>query len=444
VQVLQLDEHGTSGARARAAAASGRSRSLARPAVRNLLDLPDVIVRASIAVRSLLVRIVVGLLLAMSSALAGPLVSAGQAIEGAFGDPLPNLSAQERARFTAGREVFVAAKDVSDGLGPVYNEDSCVACHGDPAVGGGSARLDTRLGSRDAGRGEAVDVRLLRDRGIGTQGACEFTGELAPEEVAVRTRRRATPLFGLGLVDAVPDSSLRQLAARQRARTPATAGRVHRVVDAVSGEERIGRFGWKAQASSLLHGAAEASFGELGITNPFFPEESCPQGNCALLDCDPAQDPEDDGAYTFLLADFLSLLAPPPRSLSSSAASVNDGRRIFDRIGCADCHAPRMRTGWHEIPALRRRVFAPYSDFLLHDMGTLGDGIEEWDAGPREMRTAPLWGLREAQAYLHDGRAETIDDAILAHEGQGSAARRRYRDLGIEERARLLEFLRSL
>lgn len=413
-------------------------------AERNLLSASIVSLHSSIAVRPLSSRVVLGGLLAMSLAVAAPSSSAGKTVEGTFGDPLPDLSAEESARFTAGREVFVAARDASEGLGPFYNEDSCLACHRSPTVGGGSAGVETRFVPVAGEGSEPPDGTRLRERGIGSQGPCELTGEVLPPDVEARAGRRATPLFGLGLVDAVPDASLLQLAARQRARTPATAGRAHRVLDAVSGAERVGRFGWKAQAPSLLHAAAEASFGELGITSPFFPEEACPQPGCAPLECDPAQDPEDDGADTFLLADFLSLLAPPPRSVASASAVANDGRRIFDRIGCADCHTPRMRTGWHELASLRNRVFAPYSDFLLHDMGALGDGIPERGAAPTEMRTAPLWGLREADAYLHDGRAKTLDEAILAHAGQGRDARRRYRDLSPEEKDRLLGFLRSL
>jgi CxxC motif-containing protein (DUF1111 family) len=215
------------------------------------------------------------------------------------------------------------------------------------------------------------------------------------------------------------------------------------VLDVVSGERRVGRFGWKAHAPSLLHGAAEASFLEMGITSPFLPDDACPQGDCAAMGCDPVPDPEDDGADVFLLADFMSLLAPPPRSVAA-AATVTEGRRVFDGIGCADCHTPRLRTGWHEVAALRNRAFAPYSDFLLHDMGALGDGIQQGDAGAREMRTAPLWGLRAGEAFLHDGRATTIEEAILAHDGQGAESRRRFRDLEPEDEARLLAFLRSL
>src|SRR5581483_30420 len=120
------------------------------------------------------------------------------------------------------------------------------------------------------------------------------------------------------------------------------------------------------------------------------------------------------------------------------------GRDVFDRIGCADCHLPTLRSGPSEIAALANREFAPYSDFLLHDMGSLGDGIDQGDAKGREMRTAPLWGLHAISRFLHDGRAATVEDAILAHDGQARTSRDRYRTLGREERTRLLDFLKSL
>jgi CxxC motif-containing protein (DUF1111 family) len=364
-----------------------------------------------------------------------------------FGEPISGLSADEAARFAAGREVFVDTEDASDGLGPVFNEDSCGACHGEPAVGGGSRRVETRFGRSAGGTFDPLERlggSLLQDRGIGAVAECQFSGEAVPAQANVRAGRRTTSLFGLGLVDAVPDATLVALAERQRTRTPATAGRARTVLDAVSGEERIGRFGWKAQVPSLLHFAGDAYLGEMGITSPFFPDETCPQGDCESLRCDPVPDPEDDGADLFLFADFMAMLAPPPRAANAGGRAIADGRRTFERIGCADCHAPSLRSGPSDVAALANRRFAPYSDFLLHDMGVLGDGVAQAGAGPREMRTAPLWGLRTLDAFLHDGRASTIEQAILAHDGQGAAARDRFRALLKDERSRLLRFLRSL
>lgn len=385
---------------------------------------------------------VVALAAAPRDAAAASVATAG------FGGALSGLSAEETARFAAGREVFVETEDVTDGVGPVFNDTSCVACHGAPEVGGGSDRIETRFGRRTRRELDplaSLGGSLLQEQGIGAQEDCAYVAEVVPVEANVTAGRRSTPLFGLGLVDALPDATLAALAAKQRARTPATAGRAHQVLDAVSGEMRIGRFGWKAQVPSLLHFAGAAYLDEMGITSPFFPEENCPQGDCALLRCDPVPDPEDDGADVFLFADFMSFLAPPPRAATSAGKrAVAEGRRVFDRIGCADCHVPSLRTGAHEVAALRNRELAPYSDFLLHDMGSLGDGIAQDGAGPSEMRTAPLWGLRASTSFLHDGRAGTIEAAVLAHEGQGAAARDRFRALDEGERTRLMRFLRSL
>jgi CxxC motif-containing protein (DUF1111 family) len=365
-----------------------------------------------------------------------------------FGAAIDGLTVEEKARFAAGREVFVTTEDAADGLGPVFNDTSCVACHSTPEPGGGSTRVETRFGKL-SGRTfdplESLGGSLIQEQGIGTQGECEFVGETVPSAANVTAGRRTTPLFGLGLVDAVPDATFLALAAHERTRTPATAGRAHLVQDAVSGEQHVGRFGWKAQVPSLLHFAGDAYLNEMGITSPFFPEENCPQGDCSLLRCDPVADPEDDGTDVFQFADFMSLLAPPSRLAGGAGKRVlGDGQRVFERIGCADCHTETLRTGNSDVAALANREFAPYSDFLLHDMGALGDGIAQSGANPREMRTAPLWGLRAIQLFLHDGRATTVEAAILAHDGQGRVARDRFRTLGNEDRASLIRFLRSL
>ena len=376
--------------------------------------------------------------------LAGPVAAAS---EESLGNAISGLTKDEQARFAAGREVFVENETVADGVGPVFNDDSCGACHVSPATGGGGIRTVTRFGRRARGTFDplaGLGGSLIQEQGIGAQGACNYVAEVVPPVANVTALRRTTPLFGLGLVDALDDRTLLDLAARQRARTPATAGRARWVADAVAGGRRVGRFGWKAQVPSLLHFSGDAYLNEMGITTPFFPEENCPQGDCSLLRCDPVADPEDDGADVFLFADFMSFLAPPPRADGAGRRVVRDGQRVFERLGCADCHVATLKTGWHESPALRAREFSPYSDFLLHDMGSLGDGIEQDGAGGREMRTAPLWGLRTITSFLHDGRATTIEAAILAHDGQGAVSRDRFRALDSDDRRSLLRFLRSL
>ena len=180
----------------------------------------------------------------------------------------------------------------------------------------------------------------------------------------------------------------------------------------------------------------------MGITTPYFPNENCPGGDCSLLACDPVADPEDDGTDVALFHDFMQFLAPPPRARMDRNAVA--GSMIFDQVGCASCHTRTFVTGASPVRALRFRVFSPYSDFLLHDMGTLGDGIEQGQARGTDMRTAPLWGLRLQTIYLHDGRATTVTDAIMAHDGQGRAARNRFAALPAVQKARLLAFLALL
>jgi CxxC motif-containing protein (DUF1111 family) len=361
------------------------------------------------------------------------------------GDPLPGLSAAELARFQDGRAEFTEVEDVSDGLGPVFNDDSCAACHSVPAIGGGSTRLETRFGRRTGGSFDPLaDLggSLLQEKGIGIAGDCNYVAELVPAQANVSAGRRTTPLLGLGLVDAVPDGVFTALAFVQRVLYPRQAGRVGMVQDIASGRSRPGRFGWKGQVPSLHQFAGDAYLNEMGITNPEFPGESCPQGDCSLLRCNPVPALNDDGAGIVAFRDFMTFLAPPAPARPSAAATR--GRRVFQTAGCARCHVETLATGSSPSPALSRRVFHPYSDFLLHDMGSLGDGIALGAARGSEFRTAPLWGLRYLTTFLHDGRAATIPDAIGAHDGQAGPARDAYQKLGGGDRGDLQAFLETL
>jgi CxxC motif-containing protein (DUF1111 family) len=269
-----------------------------------------------------------------------------------------------------------------------------------------------------------------------------YLAETVPAEATIVARRRTTPLYGLGLVDAVPDDALRALAALEKFLHPATAGVVSPVTDVATGKPAIGRFGWKAQVSSLFVFSGDAYLNEMGFTNPLFPNENCPQGDCASLVHNPAPGLNDDGGDLAKFTDFMQLLAPPPRGPVGLAELA--GEAVALRIGCFDCHTPALISGDSPVAALRHKVFHPYSDFLLHDMGALGDGIAQNTATGRLMRTAPLWGLRQLTTLLHDGRAANISDAILAHDGQGASSRDRYKALSQPDHDRLLSFLRSL
>ena len=373
---------------------------------------------------------------------------------GKFGDPIGGLSPDELQRFSDGRAAFEQVEGVADGLGPVFNGTSCAGCHNVGATGGGSATVETRFGTTTDGAFDPLvqlGGSLIQADGIGPQGACDFVGERVPPQATIVAKRRTTPLFGLGLVNAVPDATLVALADSQASRQPETAGRPNMIVDITTGALAVGRFGWKSQVPNLLQFSADAYLNEMGITTPLEPDENCPQGDCALLACDPVPGVDDDLEDVDRFTDFMNFLAPPPRQTdggyrpaSSRRRRWYPGSRLFEQIGCASCHVPSLTTGESAVAALRFRTFQPYSDFLLHDMGSLGDGIEQGQATGAEMRTAPLWGLRLVTTFLHDGRATTIEDAILAHDGQGRAARDRFAALWAYDKKQLLAFLRTL
>ena len=385
-----------------------------------------------------------------------------------FGDPLPGLTAEQLQAFQEGFAEFSEEETIESGLGPVFNGRSCAGCHDNPAVGGDSGRVETRFGHRgkddpntlpdgekpDEGNAtsdrqqkpnkrfdplERLGGSLLQRNGIGPVADCTFEGEVVPAEANVVAGRKSTQFFGGGLVEVVTDDTLKTVAAKQ----PDTIrGSANRVFDPASGQKRIGRFGHKAQVATLDTFATEAYLMELGITTPMFPEENCPQGDCSLLRCDPVADPEDDGSDAAAFATFMRLLAPPPRG--EITPQVQAGEQAFTQIGCAGCHVPTLNTGASPIAALHQVEFHPYSDFLLHKMGALGDRVQQAKAGGREMRTAPLWGLRVRATFLHDGRASTFAEAILAHDGQGANARKKFQKLSPTEVQALLAFLGSL
>ena len=365
----------------------------------------------------------------------------------AAGDPLPGLTTQQRSDFAEGLEDFSEEEEVLEGLGPVFNERSCAACHNVPAIGGGNTRTVTRFARRVNGTFDALTTlggMLIQDHAIGPADGSShtFRPETVPAQATIVVRRRSPPLFGLGLVDATPDADFVALAASQTSTRDRVAGRVSLVDNARAGMKTVGKFGWKAHVPTLIQFAGDAYVNELGITTPDFPNENCPQGNCAELAFNPLPGINDDGSGLVLLHNFMTMLAAPPRGAQNRDTA--EGESTFERIGCAQCHVATMRTGAHPIAALDRKTYHPYSDFLLHDMGALGDGLEMGSATGNELRTAPLWGLRFITRYLHDGRATTLDGAILAHDGQARPARDRYAALAGQAKAKLMAFLGSL
>ncbi len=383
----------------------------------------------------------------LGSAIAGlALLSIGGRGQPHFGEPLQGLTPNLLTRFQTGKAVFEREFDPRGGLGPVFNNTACAQCHNQGAIGGGSDTLETRYGQVIDGVFNSLtqfDGQLLHSQGIGLFNGVNFVGEVVPPEANVVAHRRTTPLFGLGLVDAVPDQFLQDLAQFEQEFTPETAGRALVLTDVFSGQPRVGRFGWKCQIGTVLTFTGNAFLNEMGITTPFFPHENPPGGDVALLAANPAlTNPNDTTATVMQLADHTTFLAPPPRRPLSRNARLGEG--IFLGIGCANCHLPAMRTGPNDVAALDEVKFFPFSDFLVHDMGTLNDAIAQQPATGQEMRTAPLWGARIRTSFLHDGRAKTVRDAILDHDGQGLAARNRFANLPAREQAQLLEFINSL
>lgn len=269
-----------------------------------------------------------------------------------------------------------------------------------------------------------------------------------PAEANTVARRVSTPVFGAGLIEAIPDATL-IAAAAVTTKPDGVRGRAALVNDVTTGTQRVGRFGWKSQHATLLAFTADAMVNELGITNRFFPEENAPNGNTVLLErADQILDPEDEvnpatgRSDVDRTAAFMRLLAPPPRGPVN--ANVTAGERLFASSNCTACHTPTLTTGTNSVAALSNKRVALYSDLLLHDMGTLGDGIVQGPAGARDLRTAPLWGLAARPVYLHDGRTDSLDAAIRAHAGEASAARNRYVQLPATQQQQLVAFLRSL
>lgn len=362
-----------------------------------------------------------------------------------LGGPLANLPTALVSDFWVGLEEFNNVETREGGLGPIFNNVSCVSCHGAPSPGGASGIVVRRFGRTLAGTFDPLDSlggSLLQDFAIAPAAR-----EMIPREATVIALRQSTPLYGSGLIEAIPDAVLLQNA--QRAKPDGVRGRASRVVDVVSGQARVGRFGWKCQQATLLAFSGDAYLNEMGITSRFFPKENAPNGKVSVLETfDTIADPEDavdpvtgKGDIDHA-ADFMRLLAPPPRGRIT--ASVQQGESLFHQVGCAVCHVPTLTTGPNPVAALDRQPVNLYSDLILHDMGVLGDGIAQGDAGVRDMRTAPLWGLRSSAPYLHDGRARSVDEAIRAHAGEGLVSRDRYQRLTSAQRGQLLEFLDSL
>ena len=389
----------------------------------------------------------VALLVWIASVASNPVLS-GQAPTGQPGDPLAGLTPREFTEFRLGLDDFTEVETAEEGLGPAFNGTSCAVCHNVPAIGGAGIILETRAGYRNAdgsfqGLNDDGDT-LIHLFSVPTHG-CQ---PQIPDDVTIIARRAPIPLFGAGLVEAIPDDAILALEDPQDRNRDGVSGRAAIITDTASGERRVGRFGWKAQHATLLTFGADAYRNEMGITNDVFPRESVfAVSEDQMRRCDPLPEPEDvrerstgrRGIDNF--ESFMRFLAPAARSHSDE--NTRDGERLFSAIGCASCHVPTLTTGPATNPLFDRRPVALFSDLLLHDIGT-GDGIVQAAAQGQEIRTPALWGLRLRRPLLHDGSAATIAEAIERHRNEADLARRGFAGLTPGERDRLLAFLRSL
>jgi CxxC motif-containing protein (DUF1111 family) len=354
--------------------------------------------------------------------------------------------------FNDNRFIFEEVERVADGLGPTFNAQSCRECHQNVAVGGASQVAELRSGRVEGGQFfESLGGTLIQSRATHP----DIVEQILPDD-SIRTFRISTNTLGNGFVEAIANSTLLAIRDRQPAELRGTAVMVP-VLEAASAG-RIGRFGWKSQHASLESFSADAYLNEMGITSPLFPEENTSRDRFVGHGSgyDPVPDPEDDGVDIVAFANFMRATKAPARG--PITGDVQAGEAIFTRIGCAICHIPSIRTASPGVringdaftvpPALGNKIIHPYSDFLLHDIGT-GDGIPiqptpEFAGTANQIRTAPLWALRTRNRLMHDGLSFTKQDAILRHAGQASSVTSRYSALSDAERSQLLAFLESL
>jgi CxxC motif-containing protein (DUF1111 family) len=428
------------------------------------------------------------------------------------GTALNGLSADETAFFQDGRTRFVEVESVTggqnNGLGPRFNSNSCLSCHAQPSVGGSSPvanpsiAIATLNGARNVvpwfitQNGPIREARFRKNpdgtndggvhdlfviTGRSDAAACNIaqpnflpagnplTGQNGNPNIIFRI---PTPVFGAGLIEAIPDSAiLANMNANSNVKKPLGISghpNAHLSGNAnhSANDGTITRFGWKAQNKSLLMFAGEAYNVEMGVTNQLFPQERDETPGCVL---NPT--PEDTLNFTTpstststqntavvsdieAFADFMRMLAPP--TPAPDTPSIVNGRTLFATTGCAFCHAQSFTTGkaiasgssTRPSLALSNQRVNLWSDLLVHHMGeALADGITQGGAGPDEFRTAPLWGIGQRVFFLHDGRTTDLVKAIEAHNSRGSEARaiiERFNRLSVTQQQDIINFLRSL
>lgn len=364
--------------------------------------------------------------------------------------PLPGLTPAEQAAFLRGDEEFGRAFSVEEGVGPLFNNTACAACHS----GDGRGRPENALTRFGGEPGSPLPGEpQLQDRAIPG-----VDPEQVPEGAALSVRL-PPPVFGVGLIEAIPESAILAGADPTDANADGISGRAHLVtapdwvpVSELNGglAPRVGRFSRKAQVSTLLQQIVEAYHQDMGITSDFLPEENTgPDIGASTKTADRVPDPEIPESTVRAVLDYIRMLAPP--APAPDDPEIEAGRSLFTQVGCAVCHTPAFTTGPHPISAVANQEVFVYSDFLLHDMGPeLADGRPDRDATGSEWRTTPLWGLRVMRDFLngdaflmHDGRAESVEEAIVLHGGEATGAVVRFEALDPSDRAALVRFVET-
>jgi CxxC motif-containing protein (DUF1111 family) len=368
-------------------------------------------------------------------------------------DTLNEDNVQALRSFNDNRFVFEEVEVASDGLGPTYNAQSCAECHQNVATGGASQIAEHRTGRMGDGN---VFFESLGGSLVHSRATHADVVERVAFEDDIRTFRISTNTLGAGFVEAIANETL--LAIRDRQPASMRGDAVMVPVLEGNGAARIGRFGWKNQHASLESFSADAYLNEMGVTSPTFPEENTSAGRNVGFGTpfDPVPDPEDDGVDVIAFANFMRSTKAPSRGRIT--ADAQRGEQLFNQVGCNTCHVATIQTsrpgtringGAFAVPnALGNKIIHPYSDFLVHDIGT-GDGIPilptpEYAFTTNRMRTAPLWALRTRNRLMHDGLSFTKQEAIARHAGQAAAVTSRYNALSTADKNKVLAFLDSL
>ncbi|MEK6279679.1 MAG: di-heme oxidoredictase family protein [Acidobacteriota bacterium] len=389
----------------------------------------------------------------------------GTPIDECVAEPEPP-TARGNGRFEDNKFIFSERETIADGLGPTYNDVGCVECHQSVDVGAFGQQMEFRAGHIT--NGQFVDApggQLVHARATDS----DIVEHITTAET-VKSFRIVTQTLGDGFVECLSNTALQN---NVNAQPTAQRGFLTSVpVVEANNALRFGRFGWKSQHASLVSFAGDAYLNEMGITNKFdgsngrsssnpaagTTENPCTTAegvkNCTGAPFDPVADPEDDGNDVLAFADFMAATRAPGRQNPIPAAATR-GDPLFTQVGCAVCHTRTLTTapagtsingGAFTVPAaLGNKIIHPFSDFALHDIGT-GDGIVQngGQSTANQMRTAPLWGIRARNRFLHQGLNITISDVIQLHAGQATTARNNFNFLSAAQRADLLAFVLSL